>query len=188
MNFIYLSLISVGLAMDTFSISLTKGLIIEKWESKDVFKTIIILGSFQVLMSLIGFKAGRLFFSQVNNFSNFIVFSVLLFLGWKMILDAWKEFKNKKKSETEPKFNLIFTGLATSIDTLVVGSSFSLMENFNIFSFLGMVGTITSIASLVGIYLGYKTSSYVNYQSNFIGGCILVFISLKILFKTLLFS
>jgi putative Mn2+ efflux pump MntP len=188
MNFIYLSFISVGLAMDTFSISLTKGFIIEKLELKDVFKTVAVLGLFQVLMSLIGFKVGRFVLSEVNSFSNFIIFSILFFLGGKMIFDAWKECKSVEALKIKPKFNIILISLATSIDALLVGSSFSLISNFDIIFFMGIVGIITSIASLIGIYLGYKTSSCMNYQSDFIGGCILVFISFKILLKTLLVS
>lgn len=188
MNFIYMSMISLGLAVDAFSVSLSKGFISEKLESKDVLKTVVVLGLFQILMSFIGFKVGKFFLSEMNILSNFIIFTVLLFLGGKMVLDAWKESKNMKELKIKPKFNLFLISLATSIDALVVGSSFSMISGFDIVFFMGIVGIITSAVSLTGIYLGHRTSSYMNYQSNFIGGCILVFISFKILLKTLLVS
>jgi putative Mn2+ efflux pump MntP len=182
MNLIYLYFISIGLAMDTFSISLTKGFLIEKLEFRDIFKTVFVLGLFQVLMSFIGFKIGKNYLDKTDKFSHFIIFSVLLFLGGKMIYDAWKESKNREELKVRSKFNLLLLGLATSIDDIVVGSSFSFVSNLDIFFVIMTIGVVTSIASLMGIYLGYKTSARTSYKNNFIGGCILIFISLRILF------
>jgi putative Mn2+ efflux pump MntP len=45
-----------------------------------------------------------------------------------------------------------------------------------------MIGIFTSLASLLGIYLGHKTNYFVNYPVNLAGGFILIFIGVRSLF------
>ena len=61
-------LISVGLAMDAFAVSVCKGLAMKKMEFK---KAVIIgawFGGFQTLMPTIGFFLGKTFFGKIQNY------------------------------------------------------------------------------------------------------------------------
>ena len=79
MNLICLLFILVSLTLDVFTVSLTKGLTIDKLKFTDIFKTITVFGFFQVLMFLIGFKSRILFVRKMNVFSHVLLFLVLVF-------------------------------------------------------------------------------------------------------------
>lgn len=179
---IYLPFIFISLTLDVFTASLTKGFTIEKLKFTDIFKTITVFGVFQVLMFFIGFKSRVLFLGKTSAFIHFSLFFILVFLGGKMVFESYKEYKNKKTLETKSEFNLILLSLATSIDALVIGASVSLKLSVEIFVITAMIGVFTSMASLLGIYLGYKTTYFANYPMNFAGGFILIFIGVKSLF------
>jgi putative Mn2+ efflux pump MntP len=182
MNLICLLFILVSLTLDVFTVSLTKGLTIDKLKFTDIFKTITVFGFFQVLMFLIGFKSRILFVRKMNVFSHVLLFLVLVFLGGEMIFRAYKEYKNKEVLVNKSEFNLVLLSLATSIDGLIVGASVSVKSNFEIFIITVAIGLLTSTASLTGIYLGYKTTFFVDYPTKFTGGFILILIGVKSLF------
>ncbi|WP_321329775.1 manganese efflux pump [uncultured Ilyobacter sp.] len=182
MKLIYLPFIFISLTLDVFTASLTKGFTIEKLKFTDIFKTITVFGVFQIIMFIIGFKARLLFVGKTSVFIHFMFFFILVFLGVRMIFESYRDYKNKETLETKSEFNLILLSFATSIDALIIGASVSLKLNFEIFIITAMIGIITSLASLLGIYLGHKTNYFVNYPVNLAGGFILIFIGVRSLF------
>lgn len=182
MNFTHLYFISICLAADTFAASLAKGFIIEELKFRKVFKIIFIFAASQTMMSFLGFKIGKLFIDQISKFSHLIIFLILIFTGSKMIFDAWREYKNRNYVKFKLNSNLLILGLATGIDSLIIGTSFSSILNINITFFIIFTAVITSIASFSGIFLGYKSSSFMSHYTNFIGGSILIFMGFKNLF------
>jgi putative Mn2+ efflux pump MntP len=182
MNFTHLYFVSICLAADAFAVSLAKGFTIEEIKFNNVFTTVFTFGASQILMSLLGLKIGKTFTNQANSFSHLIIFSILIFTGSKMIFDAWKEYENKDIVKIELKSNFFVLSLATGIDSLIISSSFSSLLNLNITFFIVSTGLTTSLVSLIGIFLGYRSSSFMSHYTNFIGGCILILIGFKSLF------
>ena len=79
--------------------------------------------------------------------------------------------------------DLIMLGVATSIDALAIGFSFSLLQNINIFKSITVIGLITFIISFSGVCLGSKIGKHINTKAEYFGGGILILIA----FKTLIF-
>ena len=69
MSNIELLLISIGLAMDAFAVSVCKGLSMKKIEIKKLLIIGAYFGGFQALMPLIGYFCANLFKEQVTSFS-----------------------------------------------------------------------------------------------------------------------
>jgi|GEM_PF-3309157 len=182
MNFTHLTFISICLASDAFAVSLAKGFIIEKLKFTEVFKISFIFAMSQTMMSFLGFKLGKLFIDQISGFSHIIIFLILIFTGSKMIFDAWREHQNRDAARFKLNSNLFILSLATGIDSLIIGTSFSSILSSNITFFIFFTAVITSIASLAGIFLGYKSSSFMSHYTNFIGGSVLILIGFKSLF------
>lgn len=177
MDFILLFFISIGLAMDAFTVSLTQGLSLKKLHIKSILKVALIFGAFHGIMPLLGWRIGKLFYDDIAIFDHWIAFGLLTFIGGKMILEA-RKIKKCKNS-----LNIIILGIATSIDALAVGFSFSLLPGLNIYFAITIIGLITFIISFLGVYLGNKIGQLLGVKAEYTGGIILIGMGIKILIQ-----
>ncbi|MBQ1812737.1 MAG: manganese efflux pump [Bacilli bacterium] len=81
MEVLELLLLSIGLAMDAFSISICKGLSIKKYTIKKGITIGIYFGLFKTLMPLIRFLLGTSFEKIITNIDHWIVFILLFTIG-----------------------------------------------------------------------------------------------------------
>lgn len=197
MGFIELILLSVGLAMDAFAVSIGNGLSMKKNEPKAALAIAASFGIFQALMPTIGYFLGSAFEAAISRFDHFIALIFLGFIGGKMIIDGIKELKESKKSggerAEEKPFKLSFGTLmvqsvATSIDALIVGVSFAALPNVNIWAAVFLIGIITFAISLVGVFSGKKFGQLLGSRAEIFGGLILVGIGLKVFIEHMFFG
>ncbi len=90
MDIISLLIISLGLTMDTFLISITEGISIKKNDLKRILNIAIIFSIYQTGMTFIGRKIGDILAGKVSKYGYFFISIILLFIGVKMIFDTWK--------------------------------------------------------------------------------------------------
>ena len=184
MNNLTLVAISLGLAADAFAVSLSEGIALKKKSIKYGLIVGLLFGAFQAIMPLLGWYIGSLFSNFVSKYSHIVSFIILLGLGCKMIYEAYDQDTCERKGICKLSGDLILLGVATSIDALAIGFSFSLLENVNIFKSITYIGIITFIISFFGVYLGEKIGKFINTKAEYFGGAILIIIG----FKTLLFK
>lgn len=79
---------------------------------------------------------------------------------------------------------ILIMAIATSIDALVVGVTFSFL-NVAVIPAVSVIGTITFTISFVGVWLGHCFGSRYKNTATFMGGAILCFIGFKILLEHL---
>ena len=178
-------LISVALAMDSFAVSITKGL---EMSSLKIKKCIIIgacFGVFQAIMPLIGFFLGKSFISYISHIDHWIAFILLLVIGIKNIIEALNEGKKnncniERRYDISENAELLILGIATSIDALAVGITLS-FENINIWISVVIIGLITFLISFLGVCLGRLAGDKWKNKAGILGGVILIFIGIKIL-------
>ena len=93
-------LLSVGLAMDCFAVSLSKGLATKHLPvSLYPFLMAILFGVFQGGMPLIGYFFGTLFLDFVTRWSGVIALVLLSFIGSKMIIESLQKNEDKQNSQ-----------------------------------------------------------------------------------------
>ena len=181
-----LLLLSLGLAMDAFSVSVCKGLSMKKLNMKGGVITALFFGVFQGLMPVIGYFLGSRFEKIISSYSHWISFGLLAFIGGKMILEACKRDENEV-NDKEYKLDLkelFILAIATSIDALAVGIVFAAEKTNLIFS-VSIIGIITFILSLFGVFIGHKFGSKYEKKAEFAGGTVLVLIGVKLLLEGL---
>jgi putative Mn2+ efflux pump MntP len=184
MSFISLFFISVGLAMDAFAVSLTEGIKLKKIGIKNILRIAIIFGLFQGGMPFLGWKVGSLFYDMISKYSNFVGFILLFSIGVKMILDAREVSEESNEDDKiNENSNIILLGIATSIDALAVGFSFSLIPNLNIYSAIVTIGSITFLLSSFGVILGNKVGQLLGSKAEYLGGIILILMGIIELFS-----
>ncbi len=177
-----LLLLSLGLAMDAFSVSVCKGLSMKKIDHKGAAVTALFFGVFQGLMPLIGYFLGSRFEKFISTYSHWIAFILLGFIGGKMIYEVIKggdedsvcgEYKLDIKE-------LFVLAIATSIDALAVGVIFAAQKTNLILSVL-VIAAITFVVCLAGVVIGNRFGSKYQKKAELAGGIVLVIIGIKLL-------
>ena len=184
MGFAELFLIAVGLSADAFAVSICKGVC----QSRAGLGKMAIVGAwfggFQALMPMIGFFLGTTFRDHITAFDHWIAFGLLAFIGGKMIYDS---FGAPEAADCSLKvWDMFLAALATSIDALAVGVTFSMLLNTTqMFGAIGLIGVTTFVLSAVGVKIGSVFGDKFSGKAQLLGGVILVLIGLKILLEHL---
>ena len=185
MNILQVILIGIGLSMDAFAISLCHGLCKKNITLNDILQPAIIFGGFQALMPIIGFFIGSIFNEKISQYGNIIAFVILVYLGINMIKEARNEEHEECSCQTDKKENnlknLLFMGIATSIDALAIGFTFSLMKVTNIYFQGSIIGIVTFIIAGCGVIMGHKFGTLLESKAQYLGGAILILIGIKTL-------
>ncbi|SDB52710.1 Putative Mn2+ efflux pump MntP [Pseudobutyrivibrio sp. YE44] len=180
-------LLGIGLSMDAFAVAICKGLAMRKVNKRQMFVIALFFGGFQALMPLIGWALGTTFAKKIVAFDHWIAFILLLYVGGKMIVDAIREWKEKDVvEEMDPPLDykeLTLLAIATSIDALACGVTFSFYENFNIIKAITIIGVTTFVISSGGVYVGNIFGDKFKAKAQLAGGIILVFLGVKILLE-----
>ncbi|NFQ02296.1 manganese efflux pump [Clostridium sporogenes] len=189
MDFVSIILISIGLSMDAFAVSITNGAIISKVTASEGIRIGLFFGGFQALMPLIGWSVGIKFQSYISTLDHWIALILLSIIGGKMVYDSIKESKDHKDeiacdyATGEKKClnnkTLTILAIATSIDALAVGVSFAFLK-VSIISTISIIGTITFVICFIGVMIGKKCGELLKKRAEILGGIVLIFIGIKI--------
>lgn len=212
-------LLGLALSMDACAVGMTNGMTDPKMQMKGAFLIGGLFGFFQFLMPLIGYYiTGVIASAFLNTFeavSAWVSFTLLAFLGGKMLFECVREWvKAKREKEvcqtcfsesdevqtTEAGMRsleklsfakLILQAIATSIDALAVGVTLQ-MAAISQGLMMGAwgstltIGVTTFILSTGAVYIGKAVGDKLADKASFIGGLVLVAIGLKILLEGVL--
>jgi len=203
MSFIELFLLAVGLSMDTFAVAACIGLTMSDFKISKSFIVGLYFGIFQAAMPLIGYITAKQFADKIVSYDHWIAFTLLCFLGGKMILDSFKnEGCDDRKcpdeicgdrmcpSGAKPDYKeaslkltkMLPLAVATSIDALAVGVSFAFLR-VNIIPAVTFIGLTTLVLSMAGVKIGNVFGMRFKSKAELSGGIILILIGLKILLE-----
>ena len=172
-------LIAISLAMDSFSVAITRGLAnTQKKIVGEALKVGLLFGFSQAIMPLIGWLAGVSIIEFISAFDHWITFGLLTLIGLRMIYEAIKTESNKIVSS--PSLSILFMlSIATSIDALAVGLSYSFL-GVSIVMPAVIIGVVTFSLSFSGVYIGKRFGAIFK-KIGVLGGLILIVIGIKIL-------
>lgn len=181
MSIVELFILSVGLAMDAFAVSICKGLAMERATLKKAGIVGLWFGGFQALMPLLGYFLGSQFASYVTEIAPWIAFGLLVFIGGNMIREAFDSEEEDKDSSLAAG-KMFMLAIATSIDALAVGVTFAFL-NVNIAEAISLIGVITFLISAIGVKIGNIFGSRYKKKAEISGGVILILLGIKILLE-----
>lgn len=184
-------MIAISLAMDCLAVSITNGIILKRIKWNTMLFTALSFGSFQAIMPFVGWLGASTFSHLIKNVDHWIAFSLLLFLGGKMIIEGLKE-ENCKHDYNPSNPKVIFAlSIATSIDALAVGITFAFLGMGTIAPILSpifAIGFTSFILSFFGLLFGIYFGCRYNLRMELWGGIILIMIGTKILIEHLFFN
>lgn len=182
--------LAVALAMDCFTVSTVCGVILRCTRWATILRTAVFFGLFQALMPLIGWGCTSFFASYIEAVDHWIAFGLLLFLGGKMIREAFQPEEHHGFDPTSLRTQLVFA-VATSIDALAIGISFACTGYRYLVDLtepLVVIGLVSFVFCIAGYLLGIRFGDTVNrrVKPEIFGGIILIGIGIKVLLSHLM--
>lgn len=185
MTFVEIILIALGLAMDSFAVSISAaatGMINNK---RAVFRIAFHFGLFQAMLPVLGWFFGIYLEPLTGYLSHYIAVILLLIIGIRMVREGMSKDGHLFTRDPSRGSRMVLLSLATSIDAFAIGFSMAMLRVVIWYPVL-IIGIITSLVSVTGIMLGRKLRQYFGQRMEIIGGCILILIAIRILIESLL--
>ncbi|MCK4437566.1 manganese efflux pump [Candidatus Bathyarchaeota archaeon] len=179
-----LLLLSVGLAMDAFSVATVTGFGLSKIKISDATRMSISFGAAHTLMPIAGWVLGSTIVNLVSDYDHWVAFLLLFFVGGRMVMEGLDGDGEVDPNEILGTVSLIMFTVAVSIDALAVGLSFRL-ENLPILVPSLFMGTGTLLFTFVGLLVGNRTGKAFGKKAQIMGGLVLIGIGARIVFTHL---
>jgi putative Mn2+ efflux pump MntP len=201
-------LIGLSLSMDAFAVSLSSGMAIQNLRPFYAIRASLCFGLFQFIMPVAGWYLGKTFVSYIEAYDHWAAFILLSFVGGRMIWEGLKKKRpeggagpeesaaegpgQKRNQEGGPgdirhMGALLTLALATSIDALAIGLSFSILSQ-GIWGSAALIGLITFLVCLTGFEFGRRLGAIFERGAQVAGGLILTGIGVKIVIEHLFFQ
>ncbi len=191
MSFPELFAIAVALAMDAFAVSVCAGCALKRVTAVHFLRLSLTFGFFQFLMPVIGWTLGLTVRGFIESWDHWIAFALLAWIGGNMIRGGADDEGDEDVCAVDPTKGrrLIVLAVATSIDALAVGLSFSLLK-ISVWGPSVLIGVVCAAITACGVFAGKALSNadIFGRRAELVGGCVLIAIGLKILYEHGVFS
>ncbi|MFT8704547.1 manganese efflux pump MntP family protein [Bifidobacterium aquikefiricola] len=174
--------ISLGVSMDAFAVSISKGLSIRRTTARQCLTVALWLGGFQALFPLFGYFAAAGFRSYITSIDHWIIFGLLSALGVNMIREALA-VQSDEKHRVASSFgwrSMLPLAIATSIDAFAVGIGISVVSE-GIWPIIISIGIMTAAMSVAGLQIGNVFGARWRKPAQICGGSVLILLGLEIL-------
>lgn len=172
-------LLSFGLAMDAFAVSLVRGSVGERRLVRAV-ELGLVFGLAQGLMPLLGWGFGMAFAGAFEAFGHWVAFGLLVLLGGRMLWEAASDEEQAVPDGHSRFLTLTVAAFATSVDAAAAGVALPLLGVPIAVSCL-TIGVVTAILCTVGYRLGALVSPRHRTVAEVVGGVVLIGLGIRIL-------
>jgi putative Mn2+ efflux pump MntP len=170
--------------MDALAVSAAVAAGLPVLTARHTFRLSWHFGLFQALMTIIGWTGGEGISSFLSGVNYWIAADILFFLGGRMIFEAGSSERRSKGYDPTRGWSLVGLSIATSMDALAVGVSFSLI-GLSVWRPALLIGAAALVMTLAGTYLGRRAGFVMGKWAERIGGAVLVAIGARILLERL---
>lgn len=178
--------LAFGLAMDATAVSAARGLIGRR--PRELVLLPVLFGGFQSGMSALGWLAGRWAGPYIARWDHWVAFGLLVAIGGKMLVDAWRDDQRGDREERAPAPATIalYLGLAlaTSIDAAAAGLTLPLVPVAPWIA-LALIGGVTAACSATGYLAGRFIGERLGARLAALGGLVLIGIGVEMLVRGL---
>lgn len=180
MSLITIFIIAVGLGVDAFSVAIGIGATNDKKSWAPVLRLAAAFGLFQFFMPIAGWLAGLTVVNVIASFDHWIAFGLLALVGGKMIREGFEKESDEERDDQTRGWPLLVLSIATSIDALAVGFSFSVLKNPIVLPAI-IIGIVCFLMTVTGMIFGKVLSRIFGKKVEIFGGLVLIAIGIKIL-------
>lgn len=200
-------LVALGLSMDAFAVSVSSGICIPHMKARHALRAAFAFGLFQFLMPVAGWLAGSAFRAYIQGLDHWIAFALLALVGGKMLKESFELEEESACADPAPAAaaagsvgpggaeaakpkaakrsildlgGLLVLAVATSLDALAVGLSYSMLGT-PILGPAAIIGLVTFGLCLFGCEFGKRIGAKFERWAEVAGGLVLIGIGIKIL-------
>lgn len=178
-------LLAFALCADTLAVSTASGLRYSMPKMRWLLLAFV-MAFFQGLFPLMGALLGAACEQFITSVDHWIAFFLLLAVGGKMIIDAFRPHKESSPVDIASLGTMCLMGIATSIDAFAVGIGFGLSCSISqSLITCGIIAMVTFLVAVCGIFIGLKGQSVSGRWSSVLAGIVLISIGVKILLQHL---
>lgn len=171
------------MSTDAFAAAVGKGAALHKPHFREALRAGLIFGIIEGLTPIIGWVLGQVAAPYVSAWDHWIAFVLLSLLGLRMIRAGLAEpVADVSKPSSHSFWVLAITGLATSIDAMVVGVGLAIM-GADIVMTAAAIGLSTFIMVTIGVMLGRVLGVIAGRRAEVVGGILLIGIGSFILYE-----
>lgn len=181
-------LTALALAMDSFTVAITAGLILKRIQLRHFLIISFFFGAFQAIMPLLGWAGSIYFYHFIENYDHWIAFAILVFLGVKMIREGIQDDDESHFDPTKLATVLVLA-VGVSIDALAVGISFTCigMDTLSVIAYpLIAIALASFVLALGGCFIGSLIGNKLKFPVEPLGGVVLIILGIKILCEHLI--
>ncbi len=177
-----LTLIGTALALgaDAFAVSAAVAAGLPALTGRHIFRLSWHFGLFQTLMTIVGWFGGEGLSTFMFGMNYWVASGLLFFLGIKMIYESFHPETRGRDLDPTKGWSLVGLSVATSVDALAVGVSFSLID-VSVWTPALIIGVAALLMSLVGAGLGRTMGVILGQWAERAGGLVLIAIGIRIL-------
>lgn len=183
MSFLSSFAIAVALAMDAFAVAISSSAVLRRISWGHVARMSLTFGFFQFLMPVAGWLLGLSVREYIEAWDHWIAFGLLSFVGLNMLREAFGGGdEEEERGDPSRGLTLILLAIATSIDALAVGLSFS-MIGVSVWGPAVVIGLVCAVLTALGVWLGVRLgrSDLLGGKAACLGALVLIGIGVKIL-------
>lgn len=179
MQFVTILLLSVGLAMDAFAVSLGIGTADEIKTRRGKIRLAFHFGIFQAGMTALGWVIGGSIVTYIMNVDHWIAMALLGYVGFNLIRSGIKNDESAFKQDPSTGKTLVLLSVATSIDAFAVGLSIVFLK-IPILLSIAAIGIVACLLSAVGLFAGTRLGETFGKRMEILGGLILIGIGIRV--------
>lgn len=171
-------LVALGLSMDTFSLSLSYGML--NIDKKTILKISISVGIFHFFMPLLGNFLGELVLGIIKTSEDLIIGIIFLILTVELIYSL---FKKEEVTPIKNNIEIIIFSFLVSIDSFSTGIGLDALHLPHLL--ISLVFMITSFTfTFIGLTLGRKLHNKIGKKAEMLGIIILFLLSIYYIHKS----
>ena len=183
MNFAATVALSLAMSSDAFAAAVGKGAALHRPHLREALRTGLIFGAIEGTTPLIGWLLGSVAAPYVTAWDHWIAFTLLSIIGVLRIRAGLSSDADEtEKPQRHGFWVLALTGLATSIDALVVGAGLAMIGADILLTALA-IGLTTAFMVTLGVMLGRVLGVVAGKRAELAGGVILIAIGCLILYQ-----
>ena len=185
MKFITVLLLSLGLAMDAFAVSLGIGTAGEIKSTRGNIRLAAHFGIFQSGMTALGWVVGETIVNYIKGYDHWIAMILLGYVGVNLIRAGFKKDSQAFKQDPSTGRTLVLLSFATSIDAFAVGLSIIFLKIPIILSIVA-IGIVAVLLSIIGLFAGSRLGETFGKRMEIFGGLILIGIGVRVVITHLI--
>lgn len=185
MYFFEVVLISAALSVDNMAVAAASSVSSKNNRKILMFKEMAAFSLMGLLFLSVGWVGGKGLYNYIHSWDHWLSFILLAYIGGKMIKNSFACAAQAQSGCVIYNFSslktLLFLAFATNLDVLAVGISLSFSKAKLWLVMLVLLFFISS-ATALGVAAGRRFGDKFGSRAEALGGIVLVFIGLKILF------